>query len=179
MTKGTPLVIRHWWVIRHCRTCPGSEPERQNLPMYLRPKTTRRLLIIGAVATVLIVICGTLWAVNTRKTAARIAKDRADAMAAFQKGDYATALPHFSEYLAASKTADKAAGEADTEALLAYGKSRKAIATPRGQHLFEAIHIFERYLQLKPGEREVQHLLLGLYTAIRYNEEALNLANTV
>src|SRR5687768_11894134 len=147
--------------------------------MYLRPKTTRRLLIIGVVMAVLIGIAGSIWAVNTRKSAARIAKAREDAMAAYGKGDYAAALPHFDVYLTGSKTAEKPAGQADTEALLAYGKSRQAIALPRGRHIIEAIHVFETYLRLKPGDREAQHLLLGLYPVYKYNEEALNLANIV
>lgn len=147
--------------------------------MYLRPKTTRRLLILGAILTLLIVLGGSVWLVNSRKSAARIARARADAMTAFAKGDFVSALPHFSEYLTASKTAEKAPGEADAEALLAYGKSRQAIPLARGKHLIESVRIFERYLQLKPGDREAQHLLLGLYPRIRYNEEALNLANTL
>ena len=93
--------------------------------------------------------------------------------------DIASALPHFNAYLTASKTAEKAPGEADAEALLAYGKSRKSVALPRGRHLLESIKIFQRYLELKPGDRDAQHLLLELYPRVRYNEEALNLANTV
>lgn len=147
--------------------------------MYLRPKTTRRLLILCAAMLVITALAATMWGINKRKTAARIAKSRADAMAAFSKGDYASALPYFSDYLTASKTVEKAAGEADAEALLAYGKSRQAIPMPRGRHWIESIKIFERYLQLKPGDREAQHLLLDLYPRVRYNEEALNLARQV
>ena len=147
--------------------------------MYLRPKTTRRLLLLGAVMLVVSALAVTMWTVNKRKSAARIAKARADGMAAFAKGDHAAALPYFSDYLTASKTAEKPPGEADAEALLAYGKSRQAIPMPRGRHWIESIKIFERYLQLKPGDREAQHLLLELYPRVRYNEEALNLANTV
>jgi tetratricopeptide (TPR) repeat protein len=124
-------------------------------------------------------VAAMMWTVNARKSAAKIAKARESAMVAYGKGDYVTALPFFSEYLTESKTAEKAPGTADVEALFAYGKSRLAIPLPKGEHLRQAKQIFERYLQLKPGDREAQHLLLELYPRMRYNEEALNLAAAV
>src|SRR5688572_25628800 len=105
--------------------------------MYLRPKTTRRLLIIGLVLTLVFAVGATMWVINSRRNAKRIAQARTDAMAAFARGDHASALGFFSYYLTASKTAEKAPGEADAEALLAYGKSRKAIPQPLGKHLKE------------------------------------------
>jgi tetratricopeptide (TPR) repeat protein len=147
--------------------------------MHLRPKTTRRLLILGGILLGLAAIGVTVWIVSSRKTAARIAKAREGAMEAYKKGDYVAALPLFGEYLTDTRTAEKAPGKADVEALLAYGKSRLAIPLPKGQHLRQAKQIFERYLQLKPGDRDAQHLLLGLYPRIHYNEEALALADNV
>jgi tetratricopeptide (TPR) repeat protein len=147
--------------------------------MHLRQKTLRRLLILGGVIAVAAIAFGIALWINTRKFEQKTAQARVNAMAAYAKGDYASALPYFSEYLSSSKTADKAPGEADVEALLAYGKSRQAIPMPKGRHLTEAMRIYERYLQLKPGDREAQHLLLELYPKVKYNEEALNLARKV
>jgi tetratricopeptide (TPR) repeat protein len=147
--------------------------------MHLRPKTTRRLLILGGILCGLAAIAVTVWIVSSRKTAARIAKAREGAMTAYAKGDYVAALPLFAEYLTDTRTAEKAPGKADVEALLAYGKSRLAIPMPKGEHLRQAKQAFERYLQLKPGDRDAQHLLLELYPRIHYNEEALALADTV
>ena len=147
--------------------------------MYLRPKTTRRLLIIAAVLLAFGVLAGTMWGVSARRSAERIAKARADAMAAFQRGDYAAALPHFSTYLTESKTHEKPAAEADVEALFAYGKSRRAVPMKNDRHVIEAINIFENYRNLRPDDREVQHQLLELYPRVKYNEEALTLADKV
>ena len=147
--------------------------------MHLRPKTTRRLLILGGVLLGVAALAVTVWIVSSRKTAARIAKAREGAMAAYAKGDYVAALPLFAEYLTDTRTAEKAPGKADVEALLAYGKSRLAIPMAKGEHLRQAKQAFERYLQLKPGDRDAQNLLLGLYPRIHYNEEALALADNV
>jgi Flp pilus assembly protein TadD len=150
-----------------------------NSYMHLRPKTVRRLMILGLVFVMLSGVVGTIWAVNRTKAANRVSKAREDAMAAFEKGDYAAALPHFSTYLTGVKSNEKIPGDTELEAILAFGKSRQAVPMPRGRHLVESIQTFERYLQFKPGVREVQHLLLELYPKVKYNEEALNLATQV
>lgn len=147
--------------------------------MRLRPKTTRRLLILGVVMLVFAGVGAAFWTVNARKSAARIAQARQNAMAAFARGDYAAALPEFSTYLKESKTAEEGPATADVEALLAYGKSRQAIPMPRARHMTEAINVYERYLELRPGDLEAQHRLLDLYPLVKYNEEALNVAEVV
>jgi tetratricopeptide (TPR) repeat protein len=147
--------------------------------MYLRPKTTRRLLILGAVLVVIGGLAGTMWAINARRSAERIARARESAMDAFRRDDHAAALPHFSTYLTESKTADKGPAEADVEALLAYGKSRRAVPLKNEQHIVEAIKVFERYRDLRPDDPEARHLLLELYPQVKYDEEALRLANRV
>ena len=120
-----------------CRTdadAPAHEsPFAPESPM--RAKTTRRLLILGGIVFGIAAISMTIWIVSSRKAATRIAKAREGAMAAYAKGDYVAALPLFSQYLTETRTAEKAPGKADVEALLAYGKSRLAIPLPRGQHL--------------------------------------------
>ena len=114
-------------------------------------------------------IAAAAWVVNARKSAARIARAREDAMAAYARGDYAAALPSFSTYLSESKTAEKGPDVADVEALLAYGKSRQAVPMPRARHITESINVFERYLELRPGDLDAQHLLLELYPKGKYN----------
>lgn len=147
--------------------------------MHFRPKTIRRVLILGVLLLAIGGVAFAAWAANARQSAARIARARENAMAAYAKGDYAGALPHFSTYLTESKTADQGPEAADAEALLAYGKSRQAVPLPRAGHIRESINIFERYLELRPGDREAQHQLLALYPEVKYNEEALKWAAIV
>src|SRR4051812_42293509 len=114
--------------------------------MYIRPKTKRRLVILGGAfalicilifggylvharwglggggfALICIPICGGSL-VPPRRARAELAKSRNAALTAYAAGDYAAALPHFSVYLSNSKTVNRTPGEADTEALLAYAK---------------------------------------------------------
>ena len=136
-------------------------------------------MIIGAVLLVMAALAGTMWAVSARRAAERIARARENAMAAFHRGDHAAALPHFSTYLTESKTAEKGPAEADVEALLAYGKSRRAVPLKNEQHIVEAVNIFERYRLLRPEDPEARRLLLELYPKVKYDEEAIRLADLV
>src|SRR5688572_11490836 len=110
--------------------------------MSLRSKTKRRLFIVAAA---LLVVVGAGVAVYLRylqKHNATVAGYRARAMSLYAAGEYDAALNQFNRYLTLSKTAEKPAGKADTEALFAYGKSRAAIETPANRHLWEAKNVF-------------------------------------
>ena len=147
--------------------------------MSIRAKTKRRLIVV---AVGLLLVFGAGLGVYLRylqKFDAAVAAHRKNAMAAYAAGDYAGALPHFDKYLTLSKTAERPAGKADTEALLAYGKSRAAIETPSNRHLWEAKNVFERYLALRPGDSEAQGMLLDIYPKLNHNQEAIGLADEV
>ena len=64
---------------------------------------------------------------HASRARAELAKARTAAMTSYTEGDYAGALPNFSIYLSNSKTIDRGPNDVDTEALLAYAKSRAAI----------------------------------------------------
>lgn len=147
--------------------------------MSIRPKTKRRLIILGLAA---VLVFGAGLAVYLRylqKRGADLTASRAAAMSAYAAGDYAAALPHFSKYLAESKTADLPRGKADAEALFAYGKSRSHVERGDNRHLWEAKGIFERYLALMPGDAEAERMLLEIYPKLNMNAEAVTKADGV
>lgn len=147
--------------------------------MSIRPKTKRRLLILG-LAVVLMFGAGLgVYLRYLQKRSESLAASRAAAMSAYAAGDYAAALPHFSKYLAESKTADLAPGKADVEALFAYGKSRSRVERGDSRHLWEAKSIFERYLVLAPGNAEAERMLLDIYPKLNMNAEAVTKADGV
>ena len=105
---------------------------------------------------------------------AQIAKQRADAIVAYESRDYATAVRIFADYLNRSH-----AQGWDAEAVFDYGKSRMNTPSEGSRHVFEAIGMFDRYLQLgTTGDprgdtrrveelNEANHLLLKLYVQAR------------
>ena len=131
--------------------------------MRIRPKTKRRLIVLALGVLVLIGGAVGVYLRFLQKQNAKIAASRAAAMSAYAAGDYAAALPHFDRYLTLSKTAERGAAGADTEALFAYGKSRASIELPNQRHLWEAKNVFERYLMLKPGDGPAERMLLEIY----------------
>ena len=147
--------------------------------MPLRSKTKRRLSILGLVAVLLIGAGVAVYLRYLQKRNADLATWRAAAMASYAAGDYAAALPNFGKYLAESKTAEQPRGKADTDALFAYGKSRVSVERGDNRHLWEAKGIFERYLMLKPGDLEAEHLLLDIYPKLSMNAEAITRADEV
>src|SRR3954452_14620181 len=145
--------------------------------MYMRPKTIRRLLILGSASALIFGAITSGYIVRARRLNSQITDARARAMAANAAGDHAAALEAFRFYLDETKTADKPPAEADAEAVLAYAKSRAAVEADKGRHLFEAVKILERYTRLRPGDAEARRMLLELEPRIGYNDEALQLAD--
>src|SRR5579859_4754097 len=111
--------------------------------MNIRPKTVRRLTTLFLA---LVLVCGIIvsWLLlSQRRLRAEIAKQRGEAIAAYDAKDYSTAVNLFRDYLNRSHTQDT-----DAEAMFDYAKSRMNAATEGGRQVFEAIGVFERYLQM-------------------------------
>ena len=111
--------------------------------MNIRPKTVRRLLIL---MLALAIFAGGVFAwllMSQQRVRAQIAQGRRDAVAAFEAKDYASAVKLFSNYLTRSHSQDS-----DAEAVFDYGKSRMNVPLDDNRHVFEAIGVFVRYLQL-------------------------------
>ena len=147
--------------------------------MNIRPKTKRRLVILAVGLLVLVGAGFGVYFKYVQQRNLRIANERAAAMKAYAAGDYAGALKDFSKYLDDTRAADWKPGQADTEALFAYGKSRASVELAGGRHLLEAKNIFEHYLRLKPADEPAETMLLDIYPRLNLNPEAVTLADDV
>jgi tetratricopeptide (TPR) repeat protein len=147
--------------------------------MNLRPKAKRRIAFLAAVSLA-VVMAGVLALHLAGKHAdRRLEAERADAMAAYQTGDYAGALDRLGHYLEKAKDTDQVNTPPYFRAMLAYGKCRMSVRMNRADNLVEAKTIFQNYLTLCPDDLDAQHALLNLYPQIDYQQEELALADSV
>ena len=143
--------------------------------MSIRPKTIRRLLILllafaaaaGAISIWLLI--------SQHRQRGQIAQLRQEAWSAYDARDYPHAVGLFSEYINRSHSQNN-----DPDSIFAYGRSRASVPLPNGSHTFEAIHIFQHYLELRPDDpRDAEHELLKLFTRVQYDREAKTLADVL
>ncbi len=135
----------------------------------MRPKTKKRLLVLGLAIGGIVAAGGTAYTVRQHQIQAKLMKFREDGMTAYAKGDYETALKDLSSYVGKRQN--------DTQALLAYGVSRTNIVESDNRQVIEGIGIFRRYLDLNPRDNDVRHKLLDLYTKAGYSAEAIKLSD--
>jgi tetratricopeptide (TPR) repeat protein len=148
--------------------------------MAIRTKTKRRLFILGLAFALLVGAGAAVYFRYVQKRAAEMAAWRSAGMAAYASGDYAGALPHFAKYHTEARTGQQPRDKVDLEALFAYAKSRASVEMqPGNRHLSEARGLFYRYLTLKPGDAEAEHMLLDIYPRLNMNQEAVTLADDV
>ncbi len=95
----------------------------------------------------------------------------AQGMAAYERGDYPTALENFKKYLNNNSN--------DADATYAYAVSRSMVPTPDMRHLMDAKSAFNRYLELRPGDAKAEHQLLDLYRQMGYEVEAASTADNL
>src|SRR5579871_3423542 len=154
--------------------------------MNIRPKTVRRLMILF-LATVLFSGIVVSWLLlSQRRIRGQIALQRLDAITAYNARDYSTAVNLFRDYLNRSHAQDS-----DAEAVFDFAKSRMNTPSEGGRNVFEAIGLFERYLQMAPANdprgqtrrleelNEANHLLLTLYVQAKYTKDAIKISNSL
>jgi tetratricopeptide (TPR) repeat protein len=133
--------------------------------MSIKPKTLRRLLLLGAFAGV-IALGGTgfvlLRKYQTQRSTQRL---RVEGLAAFDKGDYPAALDSLGRYIGRVGN--------DTEVLLRYARARLSREESDGRHLNEALAAFKRYLSLKPDDKAVLRETLEPYLQAGLLQEAV------
>lgn len=140
--------------------------------MIIRAKTKRRVLIL---LVGLVVVGGCLvgwWRHRLALADAEIQQDKVDGMAAYNAGDYPTAINKLNAYVIKHKT--------DPEALRAFGISRSKVPTIDGSYIQQAIQIMRKYTSLVPDNLEAQEQLLAMQINIRaYASSAVDLANDI
>jgi predicted Zn-dependent protease len=139
--------------------------------MNLRPKTKRRLVVLLSGAAFCTAAVMALIAIQLHRHEMIRRGFRDKAMSLYGKGDYVGAMIGFKKYLSQSS--------GDAPAIYAYAVSRSEVPEPDLKHLVEAKSIFSRYLEINPSDARAQHRLLAIYRKIRYDAEALALANTL
>ena len=136
--------------------------------MPVRPKTRRRLLLLVLIGVVLIGAGTGVFLYRKHQIRQDMLAKRAEGMAAFEQGDYVTAMHSVGSYLNRYPE--------DVEALYAYAVSRREVTEPDGEHLRQAIGMFRRVMELEPKHQDARTALLELYPRVGFNTEALQLA---
>ena len=139
--------------------------------MSMRPKSRRRLLLLFTVVFCICVVTGTfaiLRIVHLRHVAQ---KGRLAGLEAIEQQDYPRALQQLGLYLSRNPE--------DVDVLLLYAKARENVEQPNGQHLGQAIALYQRALQLRPGTPQAREHLLELYPAVGFNTETIALADNI
>jgi predicted Zn-dependent protease len=139
--------------------------------MNLRNKTRRRLFLLSSAVLSAGLIAGTGAAVRLayiRKTALN---GRTDGLADMARGDYPNALKDLGRYLSRYPN--------DADVLLPYAKARELVLESNNSNLGQAIALYQRVLELKPGTAEAEHRLLDLYVHVGFNTEAIALADQI
>lgn len=129
--------------------------------MSLKPKTVRRLLVIGG-AGVLIGLGGAGFvAVRNYQAQRSSASAREQGMAAYDAGRYPEVLDSLGRYLRRH--------EGDAPAMIRYARARLRVEEAGGGHLSQGASALRRYLDLAPDDHEAMrelldcNLRLGLY----------------
>src|SRR5271170_3254939 len=139
--------------------------------MYLRPKTKRRLVFLLTCAALILGCLAGLVGTQLHRIEVRLQQDRALAMDAYTRQDYPTAMRWFRQYLSHSDN--------DADAIYAYADCRLHVPGADFGYLIEAKSIFNRYLELRPGDLMAQHQLLQIYRDLGYEDDAFALALTI
>jgi tetratricopeptide (TPR) repeat protein len=137
--------------------------------MNLRPKTKRRLLMLLTASAVGASVASVGVVIQLHRYENHRLSFRATAMAAYQRGDYRTAADFFAEYLGNDRM--------DSPAIYDYAVCRSKLPRPDLSHLIEAKALFNRYLELNPGDIDAEHQLLDIYQKLRYSAETTELSD--
>jgi tetratricopeptide (TPR) repeat protein len=137
--------------------------------MTMKPKTLRRLILLGALVTVLGGGFAGAVIVRNHRMSARLAEHRELGFKAAAAGDNFVALDRLGAYLRRRPE--------DAEALLAYARARRAIEERAGRHLVEAAGVYQRYLSLKPADDAARDELLDILSGTSLDVEIIDLAS--
>ena len=139
--------------------------------MSLRPKTKRRLLLLmgGGAGLTGLATAGVVVQLHRHEVARQHL--RAEGMAAFDRHDYRRTLVELKRYLSGDRV--------DPDAIYTLAVAQTRVPRPDQGNLTAARQLLIRYLELRPGDRAAQHLLLDVYEKLEFRHEALALADVL
>lgn len=137
----------------------------------MKPKTVRRLLLLGIVGVLLLgsalgVVVVRRWQAERLQT-----RLRAEGIAAYEQQDNAVTLDRLGRYL--KRQGDRP----EPEVLLLYARARARLEESDGRHLKESIGAYRRYLAERPEDDEAHLELVKLYSLAGLAPEARDAAS--
>ena len=136
--------------------------------MHLRPKTKKRLLILLTTGVATCSIAVAVVIIQLHRYENHLLTFRAQGLTAYHHGDYRTAAHDLSNFLGNDRV--------DGEAIYAYAVSRSKLPRPDKGNLLDAKRLFNRYLELCPGDVDAEHQLLDIYQKLHYPTETMDTA---
>jgi tetratricopeptide (TPR) repeat protein len=140
--------------------------------MSLKPKTVRRLTLLGLVSFLVVGSAFSLLVVRRWQNNRVTQRAGDEAIAAQQKGDHFIAMNAAGTFIKRAKTSDPRY----VDLLKMYADERLQVEEPRAAHLFQAISFYRSYLERRPEDRATRLHLLELFTKARFFAEARDLA---
>jgi tetratricopeptide (TPR) repeat protein len=137
--------------------------------MRVSKRAKRRFLILGVIMLGFVGVIVTFAMRTGQQQDLRLGEARAEGMAAFEAGDYPTALQKLSYVMSHDKE--------DVEVLVTFATTRSIIPTENNRHFTEAIGIYRRALDIDPTSVEAMSGLLRMYERTGLRVEAMELAD--
>jgi hypothetical protein len=140
--------------------------------MALKPRTFRRLVLIGSMVSVVLLLAVGYFVVRPMRSQQMLESMRIEGMEAAEAGDHVQAAKKIVRYL-------KNTPDADPEIILTYARSRLKVQTNDGGYIQASINYYREYLKLVPDDIGVSKELLPLFNVVGMNLEAKNLAENL
>ncbi len=140
--------------------------------MALKPRTFRRVILIGSLVSVVLILAFGYFVVRPWQRQRTVDSMLVEGMAAAKEGDHVNATILIGRYI--SRTDDPA-----PEVLLAFSRSRVKYQASDFGHIRVAIRSYRSYLAQVPDDVEVAKELLPLFNTARMFLEAKELAQTL
>lgn len=140
--------------------------------MALKPRTVRRLILLGSVGCILVLGLFGYFVVRPWQRQNTLDQLQTDGMAAAQEGQHDEAVALLGRYLRSSPNADP-------EYYLAFARSRLAFQARDGGHVIVAIQNYRNYLKENPSDTQAALELLPLFNRTSQWVEAKTLAESL
>ncbi len=140
--------------------------------MALKPRTFRRVVLVGSLAGVVLLVLLGYFVVRPMQAQRSLDSKRVDGMAAAQAGDHVAATKLLNAYI-------KRDENPEPEVILAYARARAKVQTSDGGYIRAATQRYRQYLKINTGDVVVSKELLPLFNMQGMSIEAVALAKAI